>query len=1242
MNRTVDTQGNVLIEDILCPELSSVEFSSGLQNAFTTINDNFARLANHGFIKGDTGTSVYIDQISIYDENNVISNEICKKLAAYLSKLLGNQSRYIDADGIQLDYLDNFTPETAGKLQVIYNKIGDSVNTENVPVSSLQYVFLDGRFWNDKIGDIDSKYLDGITDLSSIIVYDSTEEGGFKSLNDAFPTMYYEPEIGLCWKLNGKPTGMPVQGIPGKDGKNSLMRIVKVANLTTGENITNHVGEVTYVFEDLSGYIPIDNEDININDYADSSALIINDSNGELHFGYLTLDKKEIVDEKTNETSEIDVLVAICDPAISLNNIIMSSGIHEAMKHINLVQSVNSPSALRGLFIPINHPDNGAQNAHLMSASSIINTVDLSSTKNDIIFTPVNDIDNINPTDENPLLVDKYLYIKVNPEYNKLLDSQTIHASKINSFRNLLGKYNYCIKYKLIHIAKSKDDNYLKPVDDITSPGYNFGFVKDSNDKWFKLQEKDVQYVGSDLKPVNSYKDTFPDDIDKCPLYVWEACIDKADYDIDDLINIPNIADYSDVPSNFRYICTRTFTPGLSTDIYWFNVFDVLNIIDDIFYVKGWSNPDKELFKFIKFVPVYKDEKYHVWDDTAINFNYNVNITGCDHEGSDATRNLTVHGDINCDNINVYRLTATGEIDNIYTKNEIVGDSGIRLSKDIDTKKHAFIVDSIGNVDAKSVTTEYIYATDVTSNNVISDNITAEKLTVEKDGNKYVDIFESNDKTDELEIDINNVNAFNINGFEKSFANKTYNNAEDIYKDINKVSKQNISNLPSIYTNNGNIIITDQSVSSPELYYYGAPKTYPTVLPDNSSKTIDFDTEKLNFDNAKKFNFNRIKNSTNSLSVTKVELNSEKLGFGVTSHSSREYKINYSSWQEDKTETFVTDEYLKFSPTYTLEEFIIPASENLYDSNIRISFKRKYVFHINLIGELDRGSWPTLNSSSNMKLELYYKDKNRKLTPTGLQQIYYFDKTGTEWSNNSKVYDRSDNLVTTYDNSDRIKSFFFKPDDFVINADSDLFKEIKLINNTSPVEFVVIPTFSIRSQSSAGTFGVRYNVVKGIGIHFPSATKEDIGVTTKLISSNSYVPIKTITHQDSTAVISYSKTADAEDINCTTICKDGVIFRVKDCMFGLGYSNDMFVAHKSISPYAASDNMWDIAGNEGKQEPVLFYYNSIDSHDMAVDEQKIARKLNTIPLKDIFTAIQVLKTNMPDKWSEAEKNNIFI
>ena len=67
MNRMVNTSTDVLTERIQCPDINDVNFASELSSVFETINDNFARLSNHDFIKGESGTSVYIKQEPIYN-----------------------------------------------------------------------------------------------------------------------------------------------------------------------------------------------------------------------------------------------------------------------------------------------------------------------------------------------------------------------------------------------------------------------------------------------------------------------------------------------------------------------------------------------------------------------------------------------------------------------------------------------------------------------------------------------------------------------------------------------------------------------------------------------------------------------------------------------------------------------------------------------------------------------------------------------------------------------------------------------------------------------------------------------------------------------------------------------------------------------------------------------------------------------------------------------------------------------
>ena len=82
-------------------------------------------------------------------------------------------------------------------------------------------------------------------------------------------------------------------------------------------------------------------------------------------------------------------------------------------------------------------------------------------------------------------------------------------------------------------------------------------------------------------------------------------------------------------------------------------------------------------FSFVKFVPVY-DNDFAAKEDTALNLNYNVNITG---DTNNPNRNITIHGSVNCDELSVYKLTATGEIKNIFTQDTIIGTRGIKLAQ---------------------------------------------------------------------------------------------------------------------------------------------------------------------------------------------------------------------------------------------------------------------------------------------------------------------------------------------------------------------------------------------------------------------------------------------------------------------------------------------------------------------------------------------------------------------------------
>lgn len=1194
MNKMINTETDALIEYSLCPEISDVKFADGLEKAFDTINDNFKRLANHDFIKGESGTSVYIKQEPIYNDDSKLSN-FGKLLQDYLESLINPTEKILnsDSDGITLDYFGNFTPENAGSLQVIYNKSND-ITADDVAVSSLQYVFLDGRFWNDKVGKVDQSIYDEIEDKSCIVIYNGN--GKFESLNGALPTMYYEYGVGLCWKLNGKPTGMSVQGIPGKDGKNALMRIVKVNSLSTPENFEYKKGDVTHVFESLSGYIPIDSEDIDINDYADSSALIIENS-GKFYIGSLGIENRVIEDETLGESRTVNILVATCDPNASLNDVKTSQDIHDAFKKININGSSSNPKVLQGLFIPIKNEEEGVQPVHLISASSIINTSDITSSdsaNDDVIFTPIKNIDDLHPTEENPLNIEKYLYVRLDKEYNKVMSSLDVNKKPIGES---LSKYNYCIKYKLVHIAKDKNDEYLKPSDDITNiDKYNFGYTVNSEGVETLLTTENVIYKIKDTTTDN-YQDTLPNDLDSHPFYVWERQISSADYDIDEL---EEFNEYGNIPAQFNFICTKTFTPGISSDIYWFNALDIIDEFNDRYIVRGWSNDDFDMFKIIKFVPVFKDENYHVYDDTAVNFNYNVNITGCDHVGANSRRNLTVHGDINCENINVYRLTATGEIDNIYTKQDIVGDFGLMLSKDQDGN-YMFEIDSDGNISGKTLDISgQINASTVVSNGLIaSTDSEGNAGVVQTNSLQIVD----KDLEDCMSFDasngISNIQMSNTNNIKIEKCFKLSDDQKYLSDEENSVSKIT-TNTPIIACNNSSINVSDISIDKSDSVF--VDENISKELYEHFSKIIDEDSS----DTVKKAYYKNIvkglKDAPNSYAVVK-EVLKYKLE-SSTCFIDTSFKLNpkYTIYKFDDNTNGIyyynprpaTSQKIKFRATpenatkeiastgYACKFEIKHKDTNKFNPKVPIVITpAKMSFNMGLYSHCDNGTWTYFENSSCLRFRTIVRDSQGSLLYDEVSsEEYKFNNGNTQWKGGKTESGASisnENYETW-----RFKSFEVNPYKITINDPGTLqIIEDKYNNDSLDIIIYVYPEFDINISWKNNKYPKRdrkvaddCKIFKFVSIGSSSSSKT--------ISEKSFVVRKnTSLPQDNFSKITYNLFVDnsSENINNTVLCKDGLLISsvAKDSnsdqsnkyLFGIGIGrhyigNDNWIAKPEI------------------------------------------------------------------------------
>ena len=225
---------NEIVTKIQVPELSNTQYAEGLSDAFDNINNNFTTLANHDFVKGDAGTSVSIVEKNVYDTAGKEYTNLGEKLINAIKNGY-ESSAYSEIDDTAFD--KNLKNANI-KLHMIKDGNGDYI-------SSLYFVFLDARYAradlatateearqsssNTENTEQNNPYSSAV-DLSCILVYDKTANnnvGGFVRLKNAFPTMYYVPGTGMCWKLYGEATGIPVAGLPGQKGQSSSINIVK-------------------------------------------------------------------------------------------------------------------------------------------------------------------------------------------------------------------------------------------------------------------------------------------------------------------------------------------------------------------------------------------------------------------------------------------------------------------------------------------------------------------------------------------------------------------------------------------------------------------------------------------------------------------------------------------------------------------------------------------------------------------------------------------------------------------------------------------------------------------------------------------------------------------------------------------------------------------------------------------------------------------------------------------------------
>ena len=252
----------IVYKETVIPSLNDVTYGETIAKNFEIINDNFKRLSSIDFIKGAPGTSVFIEEIDLLEAESW--RDALKASIIAMEEKLGGTNE-IDNENTRFSILD----KNPGKLYMIYEQTPE-LNDKKY-ISSLPYVFLDGRFANKKLTEKADQYAEEyskMVDYSCILNFSTNSEGNgeFVVLQN-FPTLYYDRNLGFCWNVNGQETGISAQGPKGIDGNDGELFIVKADE--------NNNFKVVSVMDVLSGGWVDVKEHININKRESAAAIVV-------------------------------------------------------------------------------------------------------------------------------------------------------------------------------------------------------------------------------------------------------------------------------------------------------------------------------------------------------------------------------------------------------------------------------------------------------------------------------------------------------------------------------------------------------------------------------------------------------------------------------------------------------------------------------------------------------------------------------------------------------------------------------------------------------------------------------------------------------------------------------------------------------------------------------------------------------------------------------------------------------
>lgn len=257
---------NTILQPITELSLSSSDFGNDLNDRLENINDNFLKIVQTDFLKGNPGNSAGVKscpikdgqdtKLGLYyiDDQNELTELTPDELYDLLKKCIQGTTEDSNNSLTSIqrinsnDYYNWYDQLDGSEIQLIYETVED----KNVIVSSLPYVFLDNRFKHlDVMEDNDGSQripnIEKLVDQSCVVYYQKTGNNvGFQKVQ-TFPTIYYDKNIddgNFCWMINNSRSGIPCKGPKGMDGHDGRLyvgfinpEIIEIDGVDVNENM---------------------------------------------------------------------------------------------------------------------------------------------------------------------------------------------------------------------------------------------------------------------------------------------------------------------------------------------------------------------------------------------------------------------------------------------------------------------------------------------------------------------------------------------------------------------------------------------------------------------------------------------------------------------------------------------------------------------------------------------------------------------------------------------------------------------------------------------------------------------------------------------------------------------------------------------------------------------------------------------------------------------------------------------